>query len=475
MRSKNSSQLYQPVRELTLFSHLALGRIATKDGSNMPHIVWPDGTPCMLANLYMLNLRERPGRGEKQGLSRRGSKGGTMGEYAAKLSQLVRFCHTNGWDLIQLTDDRFTLFINALRSERSSQNPEARKKTETTLTAVGRVCLDFLEYVGAFYGDSSFVSEQGTIRATKKDFSIPSRNRGKDIKRSYWHHHSFSSGERIKKRNPIPAENIEKLRKAVDKAGGSRFLQSRRHCVLSILEQVGPRRGEVVELRVSEIMKASGMEHPMLKILNLKQGEDSYRSVPVTHMLLAQLKKHIRLFRNKVIKSKLGKVNDHDFFLVSETTGKPVGADLITNEISKLRSIAGIEEQACAHMFRHSFVTNLFVLLIERHEFENTNDFRKALLGSEKFRMEVMQWTGHQDPSSLDHYIDFAFAKVSNYAHTVSSVHLIRAQEIFDKMLLELSQKLQNGTITVDQHYVELQELISLRNKDFETAQARDD
>jgi len=471
MRTKDSSQLFHPVRDLTLFSHYALGKIATKDGSNMPHIVWPNGTPCMLANLYMLHLRERRGRGRRQGLSRRGSKGGTMGEYAAKLSQLVRFCYTNNWDFIHLTDDKFTIFINLLRSERASHNPEARKKTETTITAVGRVCLDFLEYVGALYEDPNFVSEQGTIRATRKEMRISGRGSDKEIKRSYWHHHSFSGGERIKKRNPIPVENVEKLREAVDTVSGSRFLQSRRHCVLSILEQVGPRRGEIVELRVSEIMKASGMEHPMLKILNLKQGEDSYRSVPVTHMLLAQLKKHIRLYRNKIIKSKLGKANDHDYFLVSETTGKPIAADLITNEIFKLRTIANIEEQACAHMFRHSFVTNLFVLLIERHEFENTDDFRKALLSSEKFKVEVMQWTGHKSAASLDHYIDFAFAKVANYARTVSSVHLVRAQEIFDRLLIQLTKHLEAG-MPIEQYKVELNKLIELRNLDFETAQS---
>ena len=472
--SKDSSQLFHPVSNLTLFGHYGLGKITTKDGSNMPHIVWPDGKPCNLANLYMLSLRERPGRGGRQGLSRRGSKGGTMGDYAAKLSQLIRFCYANQWDFIQLTDDKFTIFINFLRSERSNHNPEVRKKTETTITMVGRICLDFLSYVGNFYDEPNFVSEQGTIRASQKSMTVHTRGSQRNINRSYWHHHSFSGGERIKKRNPIPAENIEKLRDAIDKAGGSRFLQSRRHCVLSILEQVGPRRGEVVELRVSEIMKASRMEHPMLKIPNLKQGDDSYRSVPVTQMFLSQLKKHIRLYRNKIIKSKLGKSNDHDYFLVSETTGKPIAADLITTEISTLRSIAHIEEQACAHNFRHSFVTNLFVLLIERYEFENTDDFRKYLLNSEKFRVEVMQWTGHNDPSSLDHYIDFAFAKVANYARTVSSVHLIRAQGIFDKMLLELLQKLEAGKISVEQYSVELKELIGLRNADFETAQSRE-
>jgi len=141
-----------------------------------------------------------------------------MGEYAQKLSQIIRFCYLNKWDFIELTDDTFTLFINNLRSERSDTNPEQRKKTETTITAVGRVCLDFLSFVGAFHGDPDFVSPQGVIRATKKTVSIKISDRNSEVTRSYWHHHSFSHGERKKKRNPIPAETIEKLRKAVDEA-----------------------------------------------------------------------------------------------------------------------------------------------------------------------------------------------------------------------------------------------------------------
>ena len=396
-----------------------------------------------------------------------------MGDYAAKISQIIRFCYQNKWDFIDLTDDKFTIFINVLRSERASHNVEIRKKTEITITTTGRICLDFLSFVGYFYNDSNFVSQQGTIRATQKMLTLPLGSEGKSLNRSYWHHHSFSDGDRLKKRDPIPTENIEKLRKAVDLAKGSRFIQSRRHSMLSVLEQVGPRRGELVDLRVSEILKASNMEHPMLKIISLKQGDDVYRFVPVTRMLLSELKKHIRLFRNKIVKNKIGKSNDHDFFFVSETTGNPLGEDTITTEISKLRSIAHIEDKACAHMFRHTFITNLFVLLIERHEFENTDDFRKALLSSEKFKMEVMQWTGHKNSASLDHYIDFAFAKVTGYAKTVSSMHLIRAQDIFDKMLFQLTERLKSG-MSITEYNVELHKLVELRNKDFESAQLRE-
>ncbi len=475
MINKDTGKLFKPVSKLTLFDHYGvLGKVVTKEGDNMPHMVWPDRTPCMLANLYMLTLRERKGRGGRSGLSRRGSKGGTMGEYAAKISQLVRFCYVNKWDFIDLTDDKFTIFIRAVRAERSDYNPEHRKKTETTVTAVGRVCLDFLSFVGNFYGDPNFVSLNGTIRASQKTVSVEVAGQKNPVNRSYWHHHSFSQGERNKKRNPIPAENMERLREAVDSNGSSRFIQSRQNCMLSVLEQVGPRRGEISDLRVSDVLKASNMEHPMLKIINLKQGDDEYRTVPVTYMLLSELKKHIRIYRNKIVKKKLGKANDHDFFFISEASGKPLAEDTFTNEISNLRKVARIEEQACGHMFRHTFITNLFVLLIERHEFENEDDFRRALLSKEKFKMEVMQWTGHRTASSLDHYIDFAFAKVAGYAKTVSSMHLVRATEIFDKMLSQLTEKLKSGSMPIDQYDVELHKLIELRNKDFETAQSRE-
>ncbi len=440
----------------------------------MPHIVWPNRTPCLLANLYMLSLRDRPGRGGRKGLSRRGSKGGTMGEYAAKISQLIRFCYYNEWDFIDLTDDKFSLFINLLRSERIATNSLIRKKTEITITAVGRVCLDFLSFVGAFHGDPDFVSPEGTIRATRKSFSTARKKKdGSKVEVRYWHHHSFSDGDQLKKRNPISTENVAKLRAAINQVESSRFVQSRRHCLISLLEQIGPRRGELVELRVKDIFEASNMEYPMLRIINLKQGDDQYRMVPVTHMLLAELKKHVRLYRNKVVKSKQGSASSHDFFFVSETSGLPLSEDTITSEISKLRSASDIEEQACAHMFRHAFITNLFILLIKRHEFENTDDFRRALLSSQRFKVEVMQWTGHQSMESLDYYIDFAFAKIAGFSQTLSSVHILRAQEVFDQMLLKLTENLKNG-MPIEQYNIELHDLIELRKKDFKSAKLRD-
>lgn len=474
MRNNETAKLFKLVPQMTLFSHYSLDKVATKEGDNMPHLVWPDKYPCLMANLYMLSLRDRPGRSLGQGLSRRGSKGGTMGDYAAKLSQLIRFCYFNEWDFIDITDDKFTFFINSIRAERSDKDPERRKKTETTINQVGRICLDFLSFVGHFHGEPNFVSSQGTIRASRKTISVAVLGRKQAVTATYWHHHSFSGGERLKKRNPIAEENIQKLRDSVSELGGSRFLQSRRLCLLSILEYTGARRAEVVYIRVSDVKKALNMKYPMLRVITLKTaregGEDPYRMVPIDRMVLKEIEKYIRAHRSTVIKSKVGKANDHDYLFISETTGKPIREDTVTSDVHLLRKQAGIPDAAHPHMFRHAFITKLFVRLIEQHEFENPDDFRKSLLSSESFKVKVRQWTGHKTTGVLDQYIDLAFAKIAGYRKTVSSVYLMRVVETFDKMSLELLDRLKNGAITLEQYCNELQDLMTLRDQDLEAA-----
>jgi len=416
----------------------------------------------------MLILRDRPGRGSS-GLSRRGSKGGTIGDYASKLSQLIRYCYFKKINFIELNDDSFSEFIHILRSERADYNPSVKRKTEATISTTGRICLDFLNYVGNFYGDSYFVAIDGTIRAEIKNASSTSSKNNKIINWSSWQHHSLSTSGRQSTRNPIPASNIDRLHHAAHSIKSSRFIEMRRVMQLRLLEQSGARRGEIALLKVSDILKAANMDEPMIKFTTLKKGDYEERLIPVFRMLINDLLKYIRVYRNPVIRKTIGIANDHDFFFIGEK-GTPLNADTLTSETYKLRKHAGIEEQACNHMFRHSFCTNLFTLLIERHHFENEDKFRQQLLGNETFKAEVMQWTGHSSPASLDVYINYAFAQVSNYSKTVSSVDLVRAQQFFDKKQSELIVSMEQGEITVSQYKAEINKLKKARDSDFSIA-----
>lgn len=474
-KNKLNKQLFQIIPDLVLYSYFSLGNLSTKDGSNMPFITWPNGAPCLLVNLYMLALRDRPGRRQRQGLSRRGSKGGTMGNYASKLSQLIRFCFANRWDFIDLTDGRFSQFINETRAECAEYNPEVKKKNENTVTDVGRVCLDFLNFVGNFHGDESFVSGEGTIRAERKDAEIKISGQGSGKKKNvtYWHHHSFSGGERLRTRNPISNENIQRLRDAVNDRDSSRFIMMRRQIQITCLESTGGRVGELAELRVSDVLKAEYMKEPMLRIATLKKGDNEYRVIPVTKMFINELKTYILIQRRKIIKNTVGLNNDHDHLFISETTGKPLKNETLSEEIYRIRIAAGISEQACAHMFRHTFITNLLVLLIIRHKVENEDEFRVRILSDKTLKAEVMQWTGHASEESLNHYIKPAFASVTNYATTVSSVHIVRVHKEYDRRQIELVAKLEDG-MPITQYKEELEKLMNLRNEDFQIAQQRD-
>lgn len=456
-------QLFKPLKELKLFSYHAHGNTITKDGSGLPFCCWPDGTPNNVANLYMLALRDRPGRGGN-GLSRHGGKGGSIGEYASKISPLIRYCFRYRTDFIALTDQQFSDFIAELRQERSINDPTISKRTETTLLAIGRICLDFLQFVGRLHGEDTFVSDNGSIRATMKTFTIITRS-GRTIKRSYLHHHSLHvSGRRYRTRDPIPSEHIMLLRDSANKIHPSRHLQLRRNLMISLLEHTGARRSEVIEITVSDIRNAMKMSIPMLRLRTLKRGTYSERFIPISRVILNEAKKYIEFARRKSLHNINNK--DHDRLFVQEKTGKPLGAGSITNEMILLRSHAGIEEKACAHMFRHAFITNLFVLLIKRHKFEQRDDFRNALLNSKKFLYDVMMWTGHKDPLSVERYIHLAFAKLDGYEEIVSSAHIIRTNRIYDQAEELLLNALKNG-MPIEEYAHELEKLKELRKAEF--------
>jgi len=73
-------------------------------------------------------------------------------------------------------------------------------------------------------------------------------------------------------------------------------------------------------------------------------------------------------------------------------------------------------------MFRHRFVTKIFVALILQYDLKTPDDLRKALLSLKDAKQQLMEWTGHRSMKSLDHYIDFAFAEVEQLEHSMDPI-----------------------------------------------------
>jgi len=446
-----ASQLVTLIPSVELPSYYFRGRLAVSRHQDVPFLAWPGGRPCILANLYILELLRRK-------LSTRG-RGGTLRQYSHNLSHLLRYCSANHVDILSMTDDRFTHFVNCLRAERSPLNLEVPLRGPNARIAIGRNCLDFLSYVGQVFADPSFVGPTGRIRAEKKSFEIVLEGSGRRINRDYWTHHSLDVRVAQRRRSPIDAASIADLYKAIVKAGHSDHQIRRRQCFLRVLEMLAPRVGEVALIRVSEVLAAARMKRPMLQLTTLKTGNrESTRFVPVLRQDLAELLRYIKVHRRAILKRTLGVECDHDWLFISETTGHPISPRTLSNEIGLLRAVAGIERQTCAHMFRNRFITKMLIWIIEQYDLQNPDQLRKALLSSETLKREVTQWTGHKSTRSLDPYIDLAFKEFTAFSKVLSAVELRRAYETFDVHLEALISGLGNN-MSIDEFKRNFEEL----------------
>jgi len=471
MSSLPNRKLYNLLGKFEIFSHFSVDKLSTRDATSIPFIIWPNGSPCLIGNLYMLSLLNRPGR-SRQGLSRRGDKGGSMGDYAAKLGQLLRRCYRDGIDPIYLSDDKFTDYIEEIRKEPSSFNLAQPKKSESTILATGKVWLDFLGFVGRFHGDNDFISSEGTIRARKEKYVTTTSN-GRKISRTYLTHHSFGRPHREHRRLPISKEQIDLLRAAIRKDRVPAGVKVRRACMIDLLTDTGARRTELVNLKVADVLRAMEMEHPLLRLDTLKREEGAERYVPVFGTALRKLRQYIEVERRKIMRSVYKGGKDHGYFFVSATTGNQLTSAAVSNEILTLRKLAGIESQVTPHMFRHAFITNLFILLIQRHQLTNSDQFRQALLDSKTFIAEVTSWTGHLDNKSIERYIHLAFRDLAKYKETVSSVHLVMAIRKYMSEEKELLVLLEEG-MPVNEYTNQIRALRDMAEKDLLIAEQRE-
>lgn len=452
-----SSQLFTPIPNLKLYDYLSQGKLQTLDGSNIPFIAWPDGSPCLHANAYMIKVRMQSGRGGN-GPSRLGSKGGTFGDYAGKISHLIRFCYYNKLNFISLSDDDFCEFIDGLRAETKPNNPQQLKRNERTITSIGRRCLSFLSYVGEMNQIHNFVGISGTITISMVD-SIVYRN-GKAFKRSSVHHRSFRTANAKNSRRPIAEATIDKLREAINEISTSEFLCNRRHLMISLFEELGARRGEIQPITVAQVLAAKKMIKPKILVTTLKRGVIGLtRELSLSPHLVDDLLHHIRGDRRDIMK-RFKDVPDHGFLFVTERGGRALKTDTFTTEFSLIRRAAGIEEQACAHLFRHAYCTNVVAELIAETKALSPDSFRQTLMTNKMLAERAMSRSGHATLESLLNYVDAAFRIKSKFEQIIHNVEVVNCYERYERRRKRLLQDLKNGKLSKEQ-YIEREEALT--------------
>ena len=176
--------------------------------------------------------------------------------------------------------------------------------------------------------------------------------------------------EPVKRRSPVSLDNIKKMYENVPKTSESSFVQKRNRVILKLLEITGARVGEIALLSGQNIENVFTEDKASLKMRKLKRrgGLVDYRYVSVNKTDFNEIATYIKIYRSKIIKNTICKINDEGYLLISENTGKAILPVTITNEINEIIKASGIEENVCVHMFRHRFITNLFIQLIKQYD-----------------------------------------------------------------------------------------------------------
>jgi integrase len=367
--------------------------------------------------------------------------------YATQISHLLRFLAKNQIGILDLTDSYFSLFIKALRGERKPSG--ARCRNNTTVVAIGRVCLDFIDWLACQHGRIGFVGADGGIKAERKQHSVEYfRNSvGRSIVVRYWDHAAFGELEAFEQREPISTVALSKLRGAIVRAPTSPYVRRRRQVMLKLLEITGGRRTEVAQITVEAVAEASLMTKPALRLQTLKKRRSgtSERLVPISKHDLQYLADYVRFNRAPLVKRHKVHAKDKGPLLLSETTGQGIYPNTVTQEIRSLRRLAGISDRACAHMFRHRFFSKIILALLEQHKIENPDAFRQALIDQEALKSKLLELSGHSSVHSLDRYIHLAFEEYTRFSVSYDVVKARMAILSFLGTIEEIGLELEAG------------------------------
>lgn len=439
MNNKQLLKIMPESTQLPYYVDTASGRVITREASNLPFVYWPNGLPCVEANAYMLKLWSKH-------LSRR-TRGGTIAEYAKNISPIIRFCFNNKINFTELTDNRFTQFINSLNI-RTTAGDSIR--TTNSILTIGRRTIAFLSFIEEYHFIDNLIGSQGcSIVIESKSFSFYTKS-GQN-KKLYWHHSSFPQPSPIKSKSPVSIDVVKKLKLSALKTS-DKHLRLRRKVMLFAYEITGGRRVEIVHLKVKDIIEAlnTNDSSPLLSMFTAKKGK--IRKVPVPRGFLQDCMFYVDMSRKRIIRNTIGLNNDHGYLLINHRTGKPLKAETLTGEMNRLCQISNVDTSlGHGHLFRHGFITRIMVDLISRHNINNKDEFRRALINSEALKLELQQYTGHNNSTSLDTYIDLAFNEITNYKETMSTVMVIRSTELmFEKLMLETEEATFHNTITSD-------------------------
>ncbi len=278
-------------------------------------------------------------------------------------------------------------------------------------------------------------------------------------------HSSIPKKDEINKRHPVSQDDALRVWEFI-KTQKNKDKRRRDMALYTTMEQLGARISEFHLIKMSDYEEAR--RTGMLTLTTLKRRDDkTSRKIPVPHLLLSVIADYIKV-RKKVMRKKKVK---HDFLFISLTTGQPFSSDSWGTYMNTWKKELGIEGELHPHLWRHAFITDkLKELILATKEVNDKDDFRKHLLHTQTFKMQLQQWTGHTMLSSLDTYIDLAFADIHGYTEVYNAVSLKSSVDLTRRQVEVIKEQIRNRDITVTEALLQVENLLDAFETDINNA-----
>ncbi|WP_029802060.1 tyrosine-type recombinase/integrase [Vibrio parahaemolyticus] len=445
------------VRKLKGFeqwSHLGLdGKLIFRKPLDIPFVTYSNHVPCYEANAYIHSLMVR------------NLKSDTIRGYAHDIIHLVHFIEKQPIlsQFSQLTDATFTLFIQSLQAERTPLGELKRKNN--SVIKIAHTCLDFLQFIQEFHDLSAFIGKDksNSIQILEKYYKRKQEGRKGFIEGTKITHSAVPTKDEIKKRHPVSEDDALRVWVFI-KTQKNKDKRRRDMALYTAMEQLGGRVSELHLIKMSDYEDAR--RTGMLTLTTLKRKDDNTtRKIPVPHLLLSMIADYVKVRKKAMRKKKV----QHDYLFISLTTGQPLSADSWTTYMNAWKKELGIESELHPHLWRHAFITDkLKELILATKEVNDKDDFRKHLLHTQTFKMQLQQWTGHTMLSSLDIYIDLAFADIYGYTEVYNAVSLKSSVDLAKCQIELLEEQIARKELTPTAALGEMKKLLGAFQSDID-------
>lgn len=382
--------------------------------TSLPLMFWPNGTPCHLVNLWLMDIAKATTGKESTKTS------------AALITHFVRFCFSRDISFYDFNDSYFTIFTNDLKNELKTKKSEidSSARTRTQVLSIQHTCLKFLLWIQKIHPAYEQLPLIGLAldqpRIVIEWRYTPYRNSP-----YIWHPELVQPTAPLNDKFPMPEKHIAKLRSAVyaryqntlKMPGRSqsphamatiKYLYSRRMFTINMMTNFGLRPEELQEMSVEE---NSNIVFTLTVILPTKKTRtpQASRRLKINMGLAVSLQTYFD-DRAEFIKH----LNEHGYTssqasqMLLGKNGQPLEKPSLTKEFDRLCEDAGLNNRkVCLSMFRHRFISREVkaeLLLRFKNNPELMGELTPAL--RDTVAREVITKTGHRDPKSIWTYVD---------------------------------------------------------------------